>query len=200
LRKILNFNHKYSLVDLAGGIGAGGVAAKTVKVEGSLIKNEVKMVDNVSAKNVNNLEVSSTPTKLDPSEVRHSQNTVSYNKKDGEYTYDDIKNSMQKDGWQDDPIDVVEMPDGIKTSVDNSRVRAAKETDTTIEANVRKYDEPLSQDIIDSERFIKPEKNQNPTTWGEAATNRINNQSGRFAKDNPNGTHELPKVTGQPKE
>lgn len=40
------------LVDLAGGIGAGGVAAKTVKVEGSLIKNEVKMVDNVSAKNV----------------------------------------------------------------------------------------------------------------------------------------------------
>jgi hypothetical protein len=85
LRKILNFNHKYSFVDLdglifsnskininlkllrfkikfieplAGGIGAGGVAAKTVKVEGSLIKNEVKMVDNVvgkdSAQNVAN--------------------------------------------------------------------------------------------------------------------------------------------------
>jgi hypothetical protein len=62
------------------------------------------------------------------------------------------------------------------------------EVDTTIEANVRKYDEPLSQDIIDSERFVKPKKNQDPTTWGEAVTNRINNQSGGFAKDNPNST------------
>ena len=51
MRKISNFNHKYSFVDLVGGIGAGGIAAKTVKVEGSLIKNEVKMVDNVDFNN-----------------------------------------------------------------------------------------------------------------------------------------------------
>ena len=41
-------------------------------------------------------------SKLNPNEVRFSQNTVSYNKRDrvtGEmYTYDDLVNSMKNDG------------------------------------------------------------------------------------------------------
>ena len=136
---------------------------------------------------------------IDPSKVRHSQKTVSFKKKRGdiEYTYDDIKNSMKKEGWQGEPIDVVEMPDGGLTSIDNTRVRAAKETNTPIKANIRKHDEPLSD--AEKERFTKKEKGQFPKTWGEAIDNRIKNQGSTWSKKNPYGTHDLPRVTGRPK-
>lgn len=37
-------------------------------------------------------------------------------------------------------------------------------------------------------------------TWGEAITNRINNQRPKsFSQNNPNGTLDQPKITGKPK-
>ena len=135
--------------------------------------------------------------------VRHSQKTVSYNKKDRKtgkpYTYDDIKDSMEKDGWQGEPIDVVEMPDGEITSIDNTRVRAAKETGTEIQANVRKHDELLPDEIIEEGRFGTP-KVPNPKTWGEAASARIQKQGSTWEKENPFGSHDLPRITGKPNE
>ena len=141
---------------------------------------------------------------IDPSKVRHSQKTVSFKKKRGdiEYTYDDIKNSMQKEGWQGEPIDVVKMPDGGLTSIDNTRVRGAKVTNTPIKANIRKYDEPLSD--ADKTRFRKRNSKgqviENPQTWGEAIEYRIKRQGSTWSRENPHGTHELPRLTGKPED
>jgi hypothetical protein len=183
------------LIDEAAASAAVKVIAKTGKV---LYKIGGKYYTKL--KNGKYLNVSSSIT-IDPAKVRHSQKTVSFKKKRGdtEYTYDDIKNSMQKEGWQGEPIDVVEMPDGELTSIDNTRVRAAKETNTPIKANIRKHDEPLPDDIIKSGRFNKEEKNQFPQTWGEAIDNRIKNQGSTWSRENPHGTHELPRLTGKPK-
>ena len=105
---------------------------------------------------------------------------------------------MQNNGWKGDPVDVVEMPDSKLTSVDNTRVLKAKVTDTKIEAKVRKFDEPL--DDVAIIRFRDKKKGQEPETWGEAITDRINNQSKKFKEQNPNGTHDLPKITGKTKD
>ncbi|THB82430.1 hypothetical protein E1N66_21030, partial [Pantoea allii] len=68
---------------------------------------------------------------FDANEIRFSQNTVSYNKTDRDtgvkYTYDDLVSSMKKDGWKGDPVDVIKMPDGKMTSMDNTRISAARE-------------------------------------------------------------------------
>src|SRR5450759_5740009 len=56
-------------------------------------------------------------TTLAPSAVRLSQSSVSGVSK--------IAESMRADGWVGDPIDVVRMPDGGLTTIDNTRVVAA---------------------------------------------------------------------------
>jgi len=81
---------------------------------------------------------------IDPNEVRFSQTTVSYNKIDNNgnsYNYDDLVSSMRAKGWQGDPIDVVRMPDGHLTSMDNTRVRAAREAGIKVEARERGYND-----------------------------------------------------------
>ena len=45
--------------------------------------------------------------------------------------------SMQANGWEDTPIDVVWMPDGELTAVDNTRLMAAGLTGTPVLARVR---------------------------------------------------------------
>jgi hypothetical protein len=52
-----------------------------------------------------------------------------------------------KNGWKGDPIDVVRMADGELTSIGNTRVLAARYTDTPIQARVRNYDDPLPPDV-----------------------------------------------------
>ncbi|CQJ07360.1 adhesin [Yersinia mollaretii] len=135
---------------------------------------------------------------FDANEIRFSQNTVSYNKTERgtgvKYTYDDLVSSMKKDGWKGDPIDVVRMPDGKMTSMDNTRISAAREAGVKVEANVRNFNDPLSQDMIDSGRFGTAK------TWGDSITGRINNQSGGFGKNNPYGSIDSPKVTRKDKE
>ena len=44
-----------------------------------------------------------------------------------DYTFDTLIESMKKDGWKGDPIDVVNMSDGAPTSLDNTRVLAARQ-------------------------------------------------------------------------
>ncbi|MBK0093653.1 hemagglutinin repeat-containing protein, partial [Erwinia sp. S59] len=134
---------------------------------------------------------------FDANEIRFSQNTVSYNKTDRDsgvrYTYDDLVSSMKKDGWKGDPVDVVKMPDGNMTSMDNTRINAARDAGIKVEANVRNFSDPLPKDMIDSGRFGPA------TTWGEAITGRINNQSGGFGKNNPYGSSDAPRITGKGK-
>ena len=179
-----------------GAVGAIVVAVVPL-AKGAKALNAVHTVDKID------IDVAS----LKFSEVRHSQNTISFQKVDREtgqkFSYDDIKESMSKEGWKGEAVDVIEMPDGKLTSIDNSRVSAAKEVGISIKANVRNYDEKLSSEIVDSERFLKRNKHkevtENPTTWGEAVSNRIENQPAHFRdKEAGQGSHDLPRVTGRP--
>jgi filamentous hemagglutinin len=134
---------------------------------------------------------------LAANDVRFSQNTVSYNKVDrisGEkYTYDDLVQSMKTGGWKGDPVDVVKMPDGAFTSMDNTRISAARDAGINVQANVRGFNDPLPADMIANRRF------GDATTWGEALTGRISNQKPpSFGNANPNGSPTPPKVTGKP--
>ncbi|HGY1191389.1 TPA: hemagglutinin repeat-containing protein [Citrobacter braakii] len=138
---------------------------------------------------------------LNANDVRLSQNTVSFNKTERgteqKYTYDDLVKSMRKDGWKGDPVDVVTMPDGKVTSMDNTRIAAAREAGINVQANVRNYNDKLT--AAEMLRFSDPKRGLAPTTWGEAITGRINKQSGNFSKDNPYGANESPRITGKPK-
>jgi hypothetical protein len=135
--------------------------------------------------------------------IRFSQKSVSYLKKqpDGTtYTLDDIKNSMSQNSWQGDPVDAVTMPDGKLTSVDNTRILAARETQTDVLANVHFYDESLT-DPEQIERFTETvkvngqEEDLVPQTWGQAIGNLILHQGKSFDKSFPYGTDNLPKVS-----
>ena len=129
-------------------------------------------------------------------DVRFSQKTVSYKKVRGdvEYTYDDILESMAAKGWDGEPIDVVRMQDGMLTSVDNTRLRAACETDTLIDANVHSADEVLTPAEVERLSW----RNMTPTTWEEAVLARVAKQGNTWARENPLGTFELPRITGRP--
>lgn len=85
------------------------------------------------------------------------------------------------------------MPDGKMTSMDNTRINAARDAGIKVEANVRNFNDPLPKDMIDSGRF------GSATTWGEAITGRINNQSGNFSKNTPYGSTDSPRITGKGK-
>ena len=134
---------------------------------------------------------------IDPNEVRFSQTSVSYNKVDragNNYTYDNLVASMREKGWQGDPIDVVRMPDGHLTSMDNTRVRAAREAGIKVEARERGYNDLVTEP--EQQRFAV--KGKKPDTWGEAIELRVGKQSPkRFGKETPYGSHELPKLSGK---
>lgn len=138
-----------------------------------------------------------TDGRIDPRSVRFSQKSVSYRKvRDGiVYTYDDILKSMKARGWDGDPIDVVRMQDGGLTSVDNTRLRVAVETETAIEARVHDPDDLLTS--LESRRFRKG-KHGAATTWEEAVLVRVSKQGTSWARDFPHGSLELPRVTGRP--
>jgi len=137
-----------------------------------------------------------TTASFNPNEIRFSQKTASYNKIDREtgqsYTYDDLVESMRSNGWLGDPIDVIKMPDGKITSIDNTRVAAAREAMIDVKATVRGYDEPLTPAVQEARGW------QNYSTWGEVINARIKQQGSTFSADNPCGSYQLPRITGRP--
>ncbi len=76
--------------------------------------------------------------------------------------------------------------------MDNTRILAARETSTNVQARIRAFDDKLTAQEIG--RFTKG--NQVPSTWGEAITIRINSQSGKFGVNNPYGANFLLRVKG----
>lgn len=71
---------------------------------------------------------------------------------------------MKAKGWDGDPIDVVRMPDGNLTTIDNTRVLAARYAEIDVQANVHAFDEVLPQDLDLIERLTTPKGV--PQTWG----------------------------------
>ena len=92
---------------------------------------------------------------------------------------------MSTNGWVGEPIDLVRMPDGGLTSVDNSRLLAANVTGINIEATIHNMDDPIASVI--APRFTS-RAGQLPLTWGEAIQYRIGNQNALYRTANPNGS------------
>ncbi|MET4676403.1 MULTISPECIES: hemagglutinin repeat-containing protein [unclassified Luteibacter] len=136
---------------------------------------------------------------INSSTVRQSQNSVSYAKSGG-YTLDDIYRGLVEN--PSDPrltIDAVTMNDGILTSLDNSRPAALNANGSgRILVRVRDFDELLTPEQVDRFTVVRGGEVRTPTTWGEAIDARIWKQGDPFMTTYPNGSHEIPKITGAP--
>jgi hypothetical protein len=94
-----------------------------------------------------------------------------------------------------DSVDVIKMPDGRLTSMDSTRISAAREAGIDVKENVRAFDTELAEDEI--KRFFKG--NKIPSTWGAAIMFRINSQNGGFSVKYTYGADPLPRISGKPK-
>jgi hypothetical protein len=92
---------------------------------------------------------------------------------------------MRANGWLGRPIDVVRMPDGGLTAVDNTRVLAAHEAGIDVRATIHGFDDPLPSEHL--ERFTTP-KGGAPDTWGGAVLNRIGAQRRAYSAAHPYGS------------
>lgn len=117
--------------------------------------------------------------RVNPNDIRFSQSSVNGST--------EIVESMKKNGWVGDPIDVVRMPDNIYTTIDNTKVVAARQAGIDVQANIHAYDELLPAEYI--ERFTT--KKGVPATWGDAIKLRIGKQNSTFRNNNPFGSYNM---------
>ncbi|MBC2191123.1 hypothetical protein HCB44_02355 [Listeria sp. FSL L7-0229] len=116
---------------------------------------------------------------IDPFKIRYSQSSVNGS--------EELVASMKLNGWQGAPIDVVIMPNGYYATLDNTRVVAARDAGIKVQANIKKYNDILPEEMID--RFTT--KQGVPSTWGEAIDLRINKQNAPFRKSYPQGSFKM---------
>ena len=125
---------------------------------GEHVKKEKEI--NAGKGTVNNI------SNLNPNEIRFSQNTVSYSKTyrvtGSKYTYDDLVTNMRNNGWKGDPVDVVKMPDGKITSMDNTRITAAREAGIDVKATIHNFNEKLTPEIQKARGW------EQYNTWGKS--------------------------------
>ncbi|MCW7542141.1 hypothetical protein OOT46_30575 [Aquabacterium sp. A7-Y] len=123
---------------------------------------------------------------LDPMLIRTTQTTV---KQQGA-TIPALVESMKRNGFVVEPdrlIDVVRMPDGVLTSLDNTRILAAQRAGVNIQARVFEHTDLLPDDLDYVSRFIG-RKGEIPVTFGDAVANRISNQNSLFRTVYPYGS------------
>lgn len=116
---------------------------------------------------------------INPNEIRFTQSSVN--------GASEIIDRMKLKGWDGEPIDVVVMPDGNFTTIDNTRVLAARYAEIDVQANVHAFDELLPQDIDLIERFTTPKGV--PQTWGDAVLLRIGKQNSGYRNTYPLGSN-----------
>ncbi len=170
------------VVDQVGDITDAAMAVNAVDEANAAVKAVDEVNDVADAvKTVEKLDgvIESGSTSINPNKIRYSQSSVN--------SSSDIVQSMKANGWQGDPIDVVEMPDEIYTTIDNTRVVSAREAGINVEANVHGYNDPLPSEYI--ERFTT--KKGVPKTWGEAIELRVGKQKASFRNGNPYGKLEM---------
>ena len=134
-----------------------------------------------SAKNFNRMRSSikskNSSKAINPNEIRFSQSSVN--------GAGEIIDSMKRDGWVGEAIDVVRMTDGKLTTIDNTRVLAARYAGIDVRANIHTYDELLPNNLI--ERFTTSKGS--PKTWGEAVSLRIGKQNSKYRSLYPQGSN-----------
>ena len=101
---------------------------------------------------------------------------------------DDLVQSMKQNGWNGDPIDVVDLGGGSYGTLDNTRVLAAHEAGIEVRAVTHKYNDPLPDNLV--ERFTT-KKDGAPSTWGEAYQLRVNKQKASYRKNNSEGSQHI---------
>lgn len=176
------------MLGAAGGAAIGQAGRLAGKVGDGIVKlhtpsnainapnnNQTGAVGNLS--NIDKIGDYVLPTgrqSLDPTRTSFSQKTVSYQKPGKDYNYDTILADMKtNNAWIGDPVDVVNMPDGAPTSVDNTRILAAREAGVKVEANVHNYSDPIPLERAENLIF----EGKVPSTWGEAIELRVKKQA-----------------------
>ena len=166
---------------IAGGYkGLKGKTGKFATVENGANRrvrkgNVVDKVDDIS-KGVRQ------PVSVNANEIRFSQSSVN--------GAEEIIISMKVNGWKGDPIDVIRMSDGKMTTIDNTRVVAAREAGIDVQAIIHDANEILPESLID--RFTT--KKGVPKTWGEAIELRIGKQKASFRNNNPFGADTMERI------
>jgi hypothetical protein len=113
------------------------------------------------------------------SNIKFSQSSVN--------NWRELTESMRRNGWHGNPIDIVKMKDGTFITLDNTRVLAAHDAGINVKAVIRNFDEALTDTIL-LERFYSPKVGY-PSTWGQAVEFRINKQSASYKISNVNGSN-----------
>jgi RHS repeat-associated protein len=95
-----------------------------------------------------------------------------------------------------DPIDIVKMPDGIYSTIDNTRLLAAQRLGHDIKAVAHAFDEALPESMLS--RFKNNKTGEYAKTWGEAVEFRVGNQSGGYANSTQGvGSFVQPKIKSE---
>ncbi len=149
------------------------VAKKTARVE--KVVNRVQDVAIVGDKVKDT--VKGAAKSINSNEIRFSQSSAN--------GAEEIIQSMKQNGWKGDPIDVVKMRDGKLTTIDNTRVLAARNVGIDVKANIYNYDDLLPSDLVG--RFTT--KKGIPQTWGDAINLRIGKQNSLYRNTYPNGSN-----------
>ena len=150
---------------------------KLEKIDDSLLKN----LDDLNEIG-NDIKGVRQPVSVSANEIRFSQSSVN--------GADEIISSMKANGWKGDPIDVIKMSDGKLTTIDNTRVVAAREAGIDAQAIIHDANELLPENLID--RFTT--KKGVPKTWGEAIELRIGKQKASFRNNNPFGADTMERI------
>ena len=142
------------------------------------VSEQKVLVHNTCVVSVNNVNsVNDGIISMDPNNIRFSQSSVN--------GAAEIIDSMKKNGWVGEPIDIVKMPDGKFTTADNTRLLAAKYAGINVKVKMHSYEEILPKKMID--RFTT--KKGVPSTWGDAINLRIGKQNQLYRELYPSGSN-----------
>jgi filamentous hemagglutinin len=176
-------------LDLLPFVPVGGLAANGVKLGARGVSAVGSRLGFFGGRGVvAEVGVSNSAHFIDPVEVGFSQTTVSRVKtrtdpitgKMISYSFDDIVSGMRANGWQGEPLNVIRMPDGTLTSIDNTRLLAARQAGIKAHIKVHDYDVPIPFKYA---REYTARGRAEPSTWGDAIHSRISIQSGKYFQD-----------------
>jgi RHS repeat-associated protein len=159
--------HENSLQDESASIGIGILGGKLAEAALTKVGGWVAGLFGRTASNA---------VELNPGSILFSQRSVN--------GVEDIAASMRANGWSGPPVDVVRLENGSLVTLDNTRVLAASQTGTNVQAVVHGASDALPPSQI--QRFTT--SGGAPSTGGDAARLRIQNQGASFSSKYPNGS------------